>query len=139
MITIFKNIKKLIQVRTNNVKIISGKNMKILPYIDNAYLITEDDIILDYGKMDDLNNLNADKIIDATGKFVLPTFCDSHTHIVFAGNRSKEFTDRINGLSYSEIAKRGGGILNSTKLIEETSEKDLYNQSMNRIKNVIKS
>ena len=139
MITIFKNIKKLIQIRTNNVKIISGKNMKILPYIDNAYLITEDDIILDYGKMDDLNNLNADKIIDATGKFVLPTFCDSHTHIVFAGNRSKEFTDRINGLSYSEIAKRGGGILNSTKLIEETSEKDLYNQSMNRIKNVIKS
>ena len=139
MITIFKNIKKLIQVRTNNVKIISGKNMKILPSIDNAYLITEDDIILDYGKMDDLNNLNADKIIDATGKFVLPTFCDSHTHIVFAGNRSKEFTDRINGLSYSEIAKRGGGILNSTKLIEETSEKDLYNQSMNRIKNVIKS
>ena len=139
MITIFKNIKKLIQVRTNNVKIISGKNMKILPYIDNAYLITEDDIILDYGKMDDLNNLNADKIIDATGKFVLPTFCDSHTHIVFAGNRSKEFTDRINGLSYSEIAKRGGGILNSTKLIEETSEKDLYNQSMNRIKNVVKS
>ena len=139
MITIFKNIKKLIQVRTNNVKIISGKNMKILPFIDNAYLITEDDIILDYGKMDDLNNLNADKIIDATGKFVLPTFCDSHTHIVFAGNRSKEFTDRINGLSYSEIAKRGGGILNSTKLIEETSEKDLYNQSMNRIKNVIKS
>lgn len=139
MITIFKNIKKLIQVRTNNVKVISGKNMKILPSIDNAYLITEDDIILDYGKMDDLNNLNADKIIDATGKFVLPTFCDSHTHIVFAGNRSKEFTDRINGLSYSEIAKRGGGILNSTKLIEETSEKDLYNQSMNRIKNVIKS
>jgi imidazolonepropionase len=139
MITIFKNIKKLIQVRTNNVKIISGKNMKTLPYIDNAYLITEDDIILDYGKMDDLNNLNADKIIDATGKFVLPTFCDSHTHIVFAGNRSKEFTDRINGLSYSEIAKRGGGILNSTKLIEETSEKDLYNQSMNRIKNVVKS
>ena len=139
MITIFKNIKKLIQIRTNNVKIISGKNMKILPSIDNAYLITEDDIILDYGKMDDLNNLNADKIIDATGKFVLPTFCDSHTHIVFAGNRSKEFTDRINGLSYSEIAKRGGGILNSTKLIEETSEKDLYNQSMNRIKNVVKS
>ena len=139
MKTILINIKKLLQVRSSKEVCISGNAMSDLPFIDNAYLITEDDIILDYGKMEDLNNLNADEIIDASGKFILPTFCDSHTHIVYAGNRSKEFVDRINGLSYSDIAKRGGGILNSTKLIEDTSEKDLYNQSMTRIKNVIKS
>ena len=139
MKTILINIKKLLQVRSSKEVYISGNAMSDLPFIDNAYLITEDDIILDYGKMEDLNNLNADEIIDASGKFILPTFCDSHTHIVYAGNRSKEFVDRINGLSYSDIAKRGGGILNSTKLIEDTSEKDLYNQSMTRIKNVIKS
>ena len=139
MKNILINIKKLLQVRSSKEVYISGNAMSDLPFIDNAYLITEDDIILDYGKMEDLNNLNADEIIDASGKFVLPTFCDSHTHIVYAGNRSKEFVDRINGLSYSDIAKRGGGILNSTKLIEDTSEKDLYNQSMTRIKNVIKS
>ena len=139
MKTILINIKKLLQVRSSKEVCISGNAMSDLPFIDNAYLITEDDIILDYGKMEDLNNLNADEIIDASGKFILPTFCDSHTHIVYAGNRSKEFVDRINGLSYSDIAKRGGGILNSTKLIQDTSEKDLYNQSMTRIKNVIKS
>ena len=139
MKTILINIKKLLQVRSSKEVCISGNAMSDLPFIDNAYLITEDDIILDYGKMEDLNNLNADEIIDASGKFILPTFCDSHTHIVYAGNRSKEFVDRINGLSYSDIAKRGGGIINSTKLIEDTSEKDLYNQSMTRIKNVIKS
>ena len=139
MKNILINIKKLLQVRSSKEVYISGNAMSDLPFIDNAYLITEDDIILDYGKMEDLNNLNADEIIDASGKFILPTFCDSHTHIVYAGNRSKEFVDRINGLSYSDIAKRGGGILNSTKLIEDTSEKDLYNQSMTRIKNVIKS
>ena len=139
MKNILINIKKLLQVRSSKEVYISGNAMSDLPFIDNAYLITEDDIILDYGKMEDLNNLNADEIIDASGKFILPTFCDSHTHIVYAGNRSKEFVDRINGLSYSDIAKRGGGIINSTKLIEDTSEKDLYNQSMTRIKNVIKS
>jgi len=139
MKTILINIKKLLQVRSSKEVCISGNAMSDLPFIDNAYLITEGEVILDYGKMEDLNNLNADEIIDASGKFILPTFCDSHTHIVYAGNRSKEFVDRINGLSYSDIAKRGGGILNSTKLIEDTSEKDLYNQSMTRIKNVIKS
>jgi len=139
MKTILINIKKLLQVRSSKEVCISGNAMSDLPFIDNAYLITEGEVILDYGKMEDLNNLNADEIIDASGKFILPTFCDSHTHIVYAGNRSKEFVDRINGLSYSDIAKRGGGIINSTKLIKDTSEKDLYNQSMTRIKNVIKS
>jgi imidazolonepropionase len=113
--------------------------MNNLPFIDNAYLIIEDDIILDYGKMEDLKNLNADEIIDASCKFVLPTFCDSHTHIVYAGNRSNEFVDRINGLSYSDIAKKGGGIIKSTKLIKDISEDELYNQSISRINNVIKN
>ena len=139
MKTILINIKKLLQVRTPEEVCILGNTMSDLPFIDNAYLITKDDVILDYGKMEDLNNLNADEIIDVSGKFILPTFCDSHTHIVYAGNRSNEFVDRINGLSYSEIAKNGGGILKSTKLIKEISEDELYNQSISRINNIIKN
>ena len=139
MKTIFKNVKKLIQVRANNVNFVSGESMNILPSIDDAYLIIEDDKIIDFGKMEDLKSLKADKIVEAEGRFILPAFCDSHTHIVFAGNRSNEFVDRINGLSYSEIAKNGGGILKSTKLIKEISEDELYNQSISRINNVIKN
>ena len=139
MKTILINIKKLLQIRSYNEICISGNSMNNLPFIDNAYLIIEDDIILDYGKMEDLKNLNADEIIDASCKFVLPTFCDSHTHIVYAGNRSNEFVDRINGLSYSEIAKKGGGIIKSTKLIKDISDDELYNQSISRINNVIKN
>ena len=139
MKTILINIKKLLQIRSYNEICIYGNSMNNLPFIDNAYLIIEDDIILDYGKMEDLKNLNADEIIDASCKFVLPTFCDSHTHIVYAGNRSNEFVDRINGLSYSEIAKKGGGIIKSTKLIKDISDDELYNQSISRINNVIKN
>ena len=139
MKTILINIKKLLQIRSYNEICISGNSMNNLPFIDNAYLIIEDDIILDYGKMEDLKNLNADEIIDASCKFVLPTFCDSHTHIVYAGNRSNEFVDRINGLSYSDIAKKGGGIIKSTKLIKDISDDELYNQSISRINNVIKN
>ena len=139
MKTILINIKKLLQIRSYNEICIYGNSMNNLPFIDNAYLIIEDDIILDYGKMEDLKNLNADEIIDASCKFVLPTFCDSHTHIVYAGNRSNEFVDRINGLSYSDIAKKGGGIIKSTKLIKDISEDELYNQSISRINNVIKN
>ena len=139
MKTILINIKKLLQIRSYNEICIYGNSMNNLPFIDNAYLIIEDDIILDYGKMEDLKNLNADEIIDASCKFVLPTFCDSHTHIVYAGNRSNEFVDRINGLSYSDIAKKGGGIIKSTKLIKDISDDELYNQSISRINNVIKN
>ncbi len=84
--------------------------------------------------MDDCESIAADEIIDATGKIVLPTWCDSHTHIVYAGNREQEFVDRINGLSYEEIANRGGGILNSAEKLQNTSEDELYEQSITRIK-----
>jgi len=135
---LIKNIKELLQVRESHISVIKGKDMRVLPCIKNAYLLIEHDTIIDYGSMDDIQNLEADKIIDASGKIVLPTWCDSHTHIVYAGNREQEFVDRINGLSYEDIANRGGGILNSAEKLQNTSEEDLYQQSAKRLKNVIK-
>jgi len=101
------NIKELVQVREPNILKLSGADMKVLPTIKNAYLLINDDTIVDYGKMEDAKDIKASKTIDANGKIVLPTWCDSHTHIVYAGNREQEFVDRINGLSYQEIANRG--------------------------------
>jgi imidazolonepropionase len=135
---LIKNIKELLQVRDSHVTVVKGKDMKILPSIKNAYLLIDHDTIVDYGSMDDIQNLDAEQVIDATGKIVLPTWCDSHTHIVYAGNREQEFVDRINGLSYEDIANRGGGILNSAEKLHNTSEDDLYIQSAERLKNVIK-
>ena len=112
--------------------------MSFVPSIDNAYLFVKDGKIKDFGKMQDLKEINTDQVIDAKDRMVLPSWCDSHTHIVFAGNRSKEFIDRIKGLSYEEIASRGGGILNSAKLLQNTSKEDLYNQSNMRINSVIR-
>ena len=138
MSILIKNIKELLQIRESHISIIKGKDMKVLPSIKNAYLLIDHDTIVDYGSMDDIQNLDADEIIDASGKIVLPTWCDSHTHIVYAGNREQEFVDRINGLSYEDIATRGGGILNSAEKLQNTSEEDLYLQSSERLKNVIK-
>ena len=132
------NIKELLQVRDSNVLKVSGKDMNVLPTLKNAYVLIEDDTIVDYGSMDDIINLDADKVIDAEGKMVLPAWCDSHTHIVYAGNREQEFVDRINGLSYEQIANRGGGILNSAATLQSTSETDLYEQSIKRVKEVMK-
>lgn len=138
MSLLIKNIKELLQVRESHISVVKGKDMRVLPCIKNAYLLIEHDTIVDYGSMDDIQNLEADKIIDASGKIVLPTWCDSHTHIVYAGNREQEFVDRINGLSYEDIANRGGGILNSAEKLQNTTEEDLYQQSAKRLKNVIK-
>ena len=135
------NIKELIQVRDNNVTIVKGEDMKILPTIKNAYLIIEHDTIIEYGLMSDYldhDEYEAELVIDATGKMVLPAWCDSHTHIVYAGDRSQEFVDRINGLSYEEISQRGGGILNSAEVLQNTSEEDLYEQSFQRLNRVMK-
>ena len=137
MIQLFINIKELIQVRDISVKKVSGKEMNILPTIKNAFLLIENDIIIDYGLMKDLPKIDVDKTIDCSGKLILPTWCDSHTHIVYAGNREQEFVDRINGLSYEEIANKGGGILNSAKKLQETSFDDLYTQSEKRLNEVI--
>ncbi|MCB0448167.1 MAG: imidazolonepropionase, partial [Gelidibacter sp.] len=132
------NIKELVQVRETNVTIVKGKDMKILPILKNAYVLIEHDTIVEYGLMEDYPGYEVDDTIDATGKVVLPAWCDSHTHIVFAGNRSQEFVDRINGLTYEEIAARGGGILNSAEKLQNTNEDDLYQQSLKRLNNVIK-
>lgn len=138
MSTLIINIKELLQIRESDSCKISGADMKQLPSIKNAYLLIENDTIVDYGKMEDLQPITVDKTIDASGQIVMPTWCDSHTHIVYAGNREQEFVDRINGLSYEEIANRGGGILNSAEKLQNTSEDDLYLQSIKRVKNVIK-
>ena len=137
MTILITNIKELLQVRDETILKVSGLQMKELPTIKNAYLLIDNDTIVDYGEMSDVTGINADQIIDASGKLVLPTWCDSHTHIVYAGDRSQEFVDRINGLSYEDIANRGGGILNSAKTLQDTSEDDLYNQSVARLKAVM--
>ena len=132
------NIKELIQVRETPIAKVSGAEMAVLPTLKNAYLIIDGDVITDFGLMENCPNCKVDTIIDATEKMVLPTWCDSHTHIVYAGNREQEFVDRINGLSYETIANRGGGILNSAKKLNETSEEELYNQSKTRLEEVMK-
>ncbi|MDE0536400.1 imidazolonepropionase [Tenacibaculum sp. L6] len=136
MTTLFINIKELIQIRETDTKKVSGAAMNILPTIKNAFLLVKNDVIIDYGSMKKAPT-SADKTIDCTGKMMLPTWCDSHTHIVYAGNREQEFVDRINGLSYEEIANRGGGIVNSAKKLQETSEEELYQQSAKRLEEVI--
>ena len=138
MRTIITNIKELLQVRKNTILKVSGNDMKSLPTLKNAYLLIENDCIADFGKMENLNGIDADTHIDATGKMVLPAWCDSHTHIVYAGNREGEFIDRINGLSYEEIANKGGGILNSTKKLQQTSEDKLFKQAAKRIEEVMR-
>ena len=137
MTQLFINIKELVQVREASVKKVSGKEMGVLPTIKNAFLLIEDDLIVDYGLMKNLDKINVDKTIDCSGKLILPTWCDSHTHIVYAGNREQEFVDRINGLSYEEIANKGGGILNSAKKLQATTFNDLYTQSEKRLNEVI--
>lgn len=137
MITLIINIKELLQVRETSVSKVSGAEMAILPTIQNAFLVIKDNLIADFGPMENLPEIKADKIIDATGRIVLPSWCDSHTHIVYAGNREQEFVDRINGFSYEEIANRGGGILNSAKKLNETSEKEIYEQSRLRLEEVM--
>jgi imidazolonepropionase len=138
MTTLITNIQELLQIRDASIRKVSGSEMAVLPSIKNAYLLIENDLIADFGLMENCPKINADETIDATGKVVLPAWCDSHTHIVYAGNRIQEFVDRINGLSYEEIANRGGGILNSAKKLNETSEEELYNQSKARLEEVMK-
>ncbi len=138
MSILITNIKELLQVRETNVTIVKGKDMKVLPTLKNAYLLVEHDTIVEFGSMEDIDGIEADETIDATGKIVLPTWCDSHTHIAYAGDRTQEFVDRINGLSYEAIAQRGGGILNSAEKLQNSSEDELYEQAAKRLTEVIK-
>jgi imidazolonepropionase len=134
------NIKQLVNVRNQSI-LIRGNDLAKLPVIDNAFLLIEDDVIIDYGAMFELElkvpHLPK-KIINAEGQFVLPTWCDSHTHLVFAATREDEFIDKINGKTYAEIAANGGGILNSAKKIEEASEQQLFDSAMQRLNELIK-
>lgn len=136
--TIITDIKLLVNTRTEN-KLLRGTELAQLPVIPNAYLVIENGIIAEYGEMKNLSwtDEKNDTIIDAAGQIVLPAWVDSHTHIVFAASREDEFVDKINGLSYAEIAARGGGILNSAKKINEASEAELLKSALGRIHEVM--
>lgn len=132
------NIKVLANTRQEN-KLLRGKELAELPCIENAYLLVEDGIIRDYGAMTEFTKpqTEPDEVIDASGQFVLPAWCDSHTHLVFAASREGEFVDKIKGLSYAEIAARGGGILHSAKKLNETSEAELLRMAQGRLREVM--
>lgn len=134
--TLITNIKSLVQVEDTAREAVCGKDMAEVKTIENAYLLIEDDKIADFGTMDTLSE-NADMTIDAKQRFVLPSFCDSHTHLVYAGSREIEYIDKIRGLSYEEIAKRGGGILNSAKRLQEASEDELFEDAIQRLEEII--
>ena len=135
---LIKNISCLIQTEAVPKIWIAGKDMSELSVIQNAFLKIENGIISDFGEMKDLGpGTTSYNIIDASGKFVFPSFCDSHTHLVYAGSREREFVGKIKGLSYEEIAGRGGGILNSSGLLHKTSENELFTQSMARVNEII--
>jgi imidazolonepropionase len=137
---LIKNIKGLVQAGEEIPLIRKGKDMQELPIIKNAFLYLEDNEVIAYGKMDDWKEIGSSsdiEIIDAEGCFVLPAFCDSHTHTVFAKTREEEFVDRIHGMSYEEIALKGGGILNSAAKLAEMSEDELFNSAQERIQKMI--
>lgn len=132
------NIKELIQIRDKELSYISAKEMNKLPSIKNAYLLIDNGLISEFGKMSEISNFKNIEIIDAKNKFVLPCWCDSHTHSVFSGNRSDEYLQRIQGASYQEIANNGGGILKSSRQINSVSEDVLFFESKERIEALIK-
>lgn len=140
---LIQNIKSLVQTEKNPVKWVAGADMDKLSTIENAYLLLKNELIEDFGHMHELHQkyspeiLSDYKTIDASGRHVFPSFVDSHTHIVYAGSREIEYVDKIRGLSYEEIAKRGGGILNSAKLMAQTTEEALYDQAFERILEII--
>lgn len=137
---LIKNIKKLVQVREAGISKVSGKEMDVLPCLEDAWLAIDNGLIADFGSMSDFPGI-ADwhglEIIDANERMVFPSWVDSHTHIVYAGSREQEFADRIKGLSYEEIAKRGGGILNSAQKMHDASEEELVEQALPRLKEII--
>ncbi len=140
---LIENIKQLIQVDDNSRIMVSGKDMAQITTVKNAYLLIENDIISDFGKMQDLNRDNILTkfddldVIDAKERMVFPSFVDSHTHLVYPASREIEYNDKIKGLSYEEIAERGGGILNSAKLMQQASEDDLVADAMKRLNEII--
>ena len=143
---LFVNIKELVGVQEMSALKV-GAEMDSLNGIKDAFLLVDDGKIAQYGPMCDMPQnlrdmaenavLQKGEIVDATGRYIMPAFCDSHTHLVYAGSREPEFTDKIKGLSYQEIARRGGGILNSAKLLSQTSEESLFNSAMQRAREIM--
>lgn len=143
MKTLIRNIGQIAGIAEAGVMRKEGVSMSETGTLENAWLLIEDDKIACFGPMSDCPDLSQESgqdsfdVIDADGGFVLPAFCDSHSHIVFAGTREQEFLDKIKGLSYAEIAAHGGGILNSADLLHNTSEDELYRQAMERVNEMI--
>ncbi len=140
MKTVIKNISELIQTENTPRKWVAGKDMSKISTIKDAFVEYENGIITSFGSMSDWNGIedwNNTEIIDAEGGMVFPSYCDSHTHLVFAASREGEFVDRINGLSYEEIANRGGGILNSAEKLQNATEDELYESAFSRLNNLI--
>lgn len=141
---LFTNIRYLTGVHNSNSLYLRGKEMAQYGVLEHAWLRTQEDKIVAFGTADTLekNRLSAlehnEEIIDVNGGILMPAFCDSHTHIIYAGCRDGEFVDKINGLSYEEIARRGGGILNSVDLLRETSENELYSQALRRAQELVR-
>lgn len=137
MSLIVKNIGCIVGIDESRRTRVAGKEMGEIGMLENAWLLTDGDRIADYGTMETFTPIDGCEVIDAQGGWLFPSFCDSHTHIVYAGSREQEFLDKINGLSYEEIAKRGGGILNSADRLHSTSEEELYRQAMERIDEIV--
>lgn len=130
--TLFKNIRQLI-VTGDPASPLRRKDLAVLNAINDAWLLVEDNVIVAFGPMTALKNINADEVVDGTGRIVLPAWCDSHTHLVFAASREEEFVDKIKGLTYAEIAAKGGGILNSARKLQAASEDELFNGAWKRL------
>lgn len=137
---LIRNIEGLVQVREKTIGVVSGKAMGELPVLSNAYLAIQNGIIQEFGSMADLpSGSQAHHEIDASGRFVFPSFVDSHTHLVFAASREEEFVMKIKGATYEEIAAKGGGILNSARKLQQVSEEELFERSMVRVNEIIRS
>ncbi|GAA0872373.1 imidazolonepropionase [Gangjinia marincola] len=137
MKVLFKHIKQLVGIDVGRA-FVAGAQMNELNTIENAFILVEDEIIIDYGKMEECMHQESDEIVDCRGSIVVPAWCDSHTHLVYAGNRESEFVDRIKGATYEEIAAKGGGILNSARKLQQTSFDELYEQSRKRLEGIMR-
>ena len=137
MSLLVKNIGCIVGIDESGRLRVEGKAMAEVTTLENGWLLTEGERIKAYGRMEDMPEVEGCEVLDAEGGWLFPSFCDSHTHIVYAGSREQEFLDKINGLSYEEIAKRGGGILNSADRLHDTSEEELFRQAMERIDEIV--
>lgn len=136
---LIKNIRTLAGILPLETKCLKGAEMNSAEQIHGAFLLVEDGIIVRFGKMEELGEVEADEVLDAEGRVVFPAFCDSHSHIVYAGSREGEFRDKIAGMTYEEVAARGGGILNSADRLAEASEDELFKAAQRRAWRMIRT